>query len=419
MGYKVKYDVGTNFDGALLSVIESFNGNGQFDCIFGKLKTDMFGGGRSSMILPELTLEQLRGHVDLAHQKGLKFNYLMNPYCLANKEVFPEDHREIIAFLDQIAALGVDGVTVNSPLLCTMVKRRHPRLEITIGLYSSIFTPKQVVEWRELGADVLTLAHALNREFPMLEAMMETAKEVGMKLRLIANNICLRDCAYKTFHGTELAHSSQRNEKGSEFVVDYCTIQCTRNKLLSPEKVLASEWIRPEDVVYYEELCDKVGFEGLSIKLLDRIKSTEFLARVVKAYAERSYPGNLLDIMSFPGEGLIKHSLERNIANTMKFRFNPMAMVRMGTFFALPKLKLDNAKLDGFLERFAKGFSCTDKICTGRKDSVEEFSGNCGYCLHWADKALSWDNSQLAEWEANADLLLESMKDSSMFTFPV
>lgn len=416
--YRVKYDVGTNFDPDLIGIIDSHNASGEFETVFGKLRSDCFGGGRSSMILPDLSLEELGAHIKLAHSKKLRFNYLMNPYCLGNREVFPDTHREILAFIDNIVDLEADGVTVNSPFLCSLIKNRHPSLEVTIGLYSSIFTPKQVVEWKDLGADVLTLGHALNRDFPLLEAMMRVAKDIGIGLRLIANNICLRDCAYKTFHGTELSHSSQANEKGAEFVVDYCVIQCTAHKLMNPERLIASEWIRPEDVTHYEELCDKVGYDRLSIKLLDRIKTTQFIARVVKAYAERSYSGNLLDIMSFPGEQKIKNTLEKNIAQTIKHKFNPVEMTRMGRFFALPKVHVDNTKLDGFIDHFMAGNSCAERLCHGSGGSaVGTNSDGCAYCQQWAKRTVTIEDSELDEWKANANQLLESIKTSKLFTF--
>ncbi len=414
--FKVKYDVGTNFDPTLLDTIVEHNADGSFTTVFGKLKVDTFGGGRSSMILPDLTMDELKAYVDLVHSKGLHFNYLMNPYCIGNKDSFPSTHQELLAFIDQIAEMGVDGVTVNSPQICATIKRRHPQLEITIGLYTSIFTNKQVLEWKEIGADVLTVGHCLNRDFPLLESMLRLAKDIDIGIRLIANNICLRDCAYKTFHGTELAHSSQKNEKGAEFIIDYCVIQCTTRKLMNLEKLMASEWIRPEDVVAYERLCDKVGYDRLSIKLLDRIKSTEFIARVVKAYAERSYEGNLLDIMSYPGESKIKRSLEQNIATTMKYKFNPMDMMRMRGFFQLPDIYLDNKKLDGFLAPFINGYSCSERVCSSRDPDAEGVPGGCKYCAQWAEKAIVVDHDAVKEWGENAAQLIDSIQSSSIFT---
>ena len=53
-----------------------------------------------------------------------------------------------------------------------------------------------------------------------------------------------------------------------------------------------SDWVRPEDVHHYEELCNKTG-KNLTLKLTDRARTTDWLTEVVKAYAEKSYNGNL------------------------------------------------------------------------------------------------------------------------------
>lgn len=48
------FDVGTNFDKNLINVIAENNKNNQFSSVFGKLKTDFLGGGRSSAFCPIL-----------------------------------------------------------------------------------------------------------------------------------------------------------------------------------------------------------------------------------------------------------------------------------------------------------------------------------------------------------------------------
>lgn len=412
---KISYDVASNFDRELIEVVHRHNQRGEFETLFGKLRQDFFGGGRSSQTLPEISLQDLDAYIKHCHERNLKFNYLMNPVCSSNHEVFPQDHQEMLRFIDQIVGMGIDGVTVNSPLLCSLIKRRHPKIEITIGLYAWVFTIKQVYEWKKLGADVITLGFSVTRDFPLLEAMMKLAGRIGVQLRLIANNGCLKDCTYKNSHATELAHSSQLAQKGAEFFVDYNMLQCNYNKMSYPDRLISSDWIRPEDVNVYEELCRKVGFDRLSIKLLDRWKSTEFLARVVHAYASRSFDGNLLDLMSFPKEGKVKYSFEQNVHYTLKYGFNPADMMRMSTYFKFPAVHVDNKKLKGFLQPFARGFTCNDKACWG-SPLIKEGSGKaCRYCKEWADKAITVEEEGMKAWRENAEALLESIKTSHMF----
>lgn len=411
----IAYDMATNFDPELIEIIHRHNQNRIFQTMFGKLRQDFFGGDRSSITLPDITLKDLGSYIEKCHARNIKFNYLMNPVCTSNRLVFPDDHKEMLQFIDKIVELGIDGVTLTSPLLCSIFQRRHPNIEITVGLYAWVFTIKQIMEWKNLGAHVVTLGSNVTRDFPLLEAMMKLAKKISVKLRLIANNGCLKDCTYKNSHSGELAHSSQPQEKGSEFFVDYNMLQCNYIKMTSPDRFISSDWIRPEDVGLYEALCEKNDFRDLSIKLLDNWKSTQFLSRVIESYANGSFEGNLIDLLSFPREGAVKYTFEENVRLATKYEFNPMAMMRMGEYFNFPNVFIDNKKLNGFLEPFSKGMTCNDKICYGSPVVKEHCDQVCRYCKDWAEKAITLDEKQVTQWRSNAEALLESMKTSEIF----
>jgi collagenase-like PrtC family protease len=413
--YRATFTVGTNLDPALIDVIDRYNADGSFKSIFGKLKSDFFGGGRSSMGLAHVSKDQLKAHIDAAHAKKLGFNYLMNPACLGNKEVDPDDHREMLRCIDEVVEMGVDGITLNSPLLCSILKRRHPKVEIVIGLYAAVYTPKHLVEWKELGAQVFTLSTFLNRDFERLERMLTVARQLGVGVRLIANNLCVPDGACGFYHAAELSHSSQSKEKGADFVLDYSLIHCTTSKITNPEKLIASEWIRPEDIVHYEELCRKVDFRGLGIKLVDRVKSTNAIERIVKAYVERSYEGNLLDILTYIGEQAVNSTEKQGFEWTKKYGFNPMKMVKLDRFFSPPKIFIDNKKLDGLIDRFVKGHSCSRQVCASLGASAKDIPGSCTYCKHWAEEAISFDDANVRPWLANAAEVIDSVRTGTMF----
>ena len=51
--------------------------------IYGKLAADFVGGGRPSFMLPHISKRHLEKHVEKIHKNGLKFNYLLNAFCMA------------------------------------------------------------------------------------------------------------------------------------------------------------------------------------------------------------------------------------------------------------------------------------------------------------------------------------------------
>lgn len=149
------FDVGTNFDKNLINVIAENNKNNQFSSVFGKLKTDFLGGGRSSAFLPDITMEELRDYIELCHKNKLEFNYLINAMCMENKELEADSHFKIIELLKELDKIGVDAITITSPYLCELIKTQFPRFKVTVGLYAYAFDLNHIKRWIELGADTM------------------------------------------------------------------------------------------------------------------------------------------------------------------------------------------------------------------------------------------------------------------------
>jgi collagenase-like PrtC family protease len=421
--YKMRFDLATNFDPNLIAFVNERNAEGAVSCVFGKLRSDVLGGGRNAPSLPKVSMKELRDHVALCHQSNLKFNYLLNPLCLDNREISVRGHRKLLRFIGELADIGVDGVTINSPFLCRLIRKQFPRFEITIGYHSGIGSIQQVKYWEELGADVLTLTHSVNRNFPLLTSLLAYTKRSGPRLRLIANNVCLRECPFKLSHGTSNAHASQSGHGSSGFFIDYNLLNCTYRKIANPANLIASEWIRPEDITYYEALCQKTGNHKLSIKLLERTKKTAFLTRVVQAYLDRSYDGNLLEIMAWPDYQGTDFKILPAVWNAMKGGYNLREIGKFMGFFRVPPIVIENKKLDGFLEKFITDGDCARKICNG-VDCLTEEPGHeqagsigCGYCQQWVRKAVRYDPDEVNAWLRQAEESMEIIHESRLFYF--
>ena len=117
-------------------------------------------------------------------------------------------------------------------------------------------------------------------------------------MRVIANAICLHGCPFLISHGAGQAHASQEGHASCGAYLDCNAFMCMLLKFRAPYRLIASDWIRPEDAHYYEELCDRVGYKRFSLKLLERTRDTAFLCRVVEAYVDERYDGNLIDILA-------------------------------------------------------------------------------------------------------------------------
>jgi hypothetical protein len=154
-------------------------------------------------------------------------------------------------------------------------------------------------------------------------------------------------------------------------------VLCRAQRLKEPVNFIRAEWIRPEDIGFYEAL----GLE--SIKLIDRRLPTEALLKIITAYLKRSYPGNLADLLpAFSGRSFNLHNGWLNKLLGMGNFFSVDFFNSLKYFNLLSKLEIfiDNSRLDGFLKHLPE--TCDFVSC-----------GSCGYCRAAADQAVKIDKN--------------------------
>jgi collagenase-like PrtC family protease len=407
----MRLSVATNFDPELVEQCRDY----PVTELFGKLQTDAVGGGRAPYQLGKISRRQLSDHVRHVRDSGFAFNYLLNASCMGNREITRKGQKEINKLLDWINDIGVTAVTVASPFMLQMIKARHPHLKVRISVFGGVDRVRKAQMWEELGADCIVLDSILvNRE---LETLREIRKAVKCDLELMANNNCLTGCAMSPMHMNTLAHAGQAWHENKGFFIDWCFLKCTEMKLRNPVNYIRSEWIRPEDLPLYEEM----GYD--LFKLAERDIPTEMMMLRVKAYSERHYDGNLLDLIQAYGFKGVKenHSYYKHgLGWLLRFILrpslaNPLRMLPLKRLAELrgmtrpiegkPPVYIDNRALDGFMERF-KTTSCVEVDC-------EE----CRWCHEFAAKAITIDETSRAAALQTYEELFASLNGGSMWCY--
>jgi collagenase-like PrtC family protease len=345
--------------------------------IFGKLLNDNIGGGRSSLTFQPVSKRNLIDSVNEAHKFKIKFNYLLNGSTLNGLEQTRSGQKKIHNQLEFLSKNCIDGVTVASPYLLRLIKKQYPCFETKISAFAAIDHPEKAKQWFDMGADVLCIsAISCNRDFKKLEAIRNAVK---CELQLIVNSTCLSNCSYELTHMNMLTNSSRAGDMNKGFCFDYCLIHCMGKRLSSPTKYIKSIWIRPEDLKQYED----IGYD--SFKILERSSPAGLLLKRVKAYAERSFDGNLLELVA--PIALIKKEQKAGFFHRMHMFYKMIkpgkikisSLVSYKKFmegmiiddFSLDKspIYIDNKHLNDFLSDFRK-IGCSEIMdCKG-----------CGFC---------------------------------------
>lgn len=387
----MRLSVGTNFDDRLLENLDAT----LVTNVYGKLTEDIIGGGRPSFALPKVDVDRVRTHIELCHKKGIEFNYLLNSVCMDNMELTSNMNHQIMEFLDILEEWKVDWVTVTIPYLIELVKKRLPRVKVSVSSFAHVDSIQRAKHYEQLGVDEITPPESYNRNFEFLETLR---KSVNMDIRLIATNDCLISCPFSHQHPVYQSHASQSNHIAGGFAFDYCLLRCTYEKLKDPAQFIKACWIRPEDIKVYEE----IGYDNF--KITERLKKTDHILKTVRAYENRKWDGNLAEILN------VRMSEEDYVFPNFEYVDKPefADFSKMTESFRLlfkNKVVIDNNKLDGFIDFFRnKKINCLETDCD-----------SCNYCKKVARDAVMINSNMREEGIQDFEKLFDSLQTGEFF----
>jgi collagenase-like PrtC family protease len=390
----VRLTLPTNWDAELLDGVSQIP---EVTSLYGKLPFDLVGGGRAGSVLPPVAWDRAAAHIRAVRDRGLSFCYLLNAPCLGNLEQTRQGKSELLLLVRQLADMGVDTVSIANLALVSLVRRNFPDLRIRGSVLSWPTNLARLKFQESLGVDPLILPYSeFSRDFDML-GRVRSGLSCG--LQLFANISCIYHCHYLAEHACSVGHASQANAttRNAYAVLDAYLWRCTQRRLLHPELFLTSRWIRPEDIGTYEAL----GYD--EFKIIDRSRSTPWLLRAARAYAQRRYEGNLLDIVSLEmfgdakgfHEGLEEQSLERMRRAGAEARRVMLGMLKLRQRLFALDVTIDNGALAGFLDGFHE-IRCAETFCE-----------QCRYCHGYAERAVRFDREEAARLAADIERLLE------------
>lgn len=140
----------------------------------------------------------------------------------------------------------------------------------------------------------ITVDRDLNRRPAKLASLSIAIRRCWsmLKIEFLANEGCLIHCPFRSTHEALIAATNNAIRSDSHFDTQRLNrdLACQRQLTQFPHRILASPFIRPEDVCRYAGSADL-------IKVCGRTLGAGFLERSVEAYGQCRYRGNLLDLL--------------------------------------------------------------------------------------------------------------------------
>lgn len=255
--------------------------------------------GRSSLINRRGSIDwegqnELISDLKLFRTLGLKLDLLFNGNCYGKNAMSKYLENNIASILDYLEETvgGADIVTTTSPAIAHIIKQRYSNVEVRASVNMRIGTVKGMKYVAHL-FDSFYVQREYNRDFNQIEELLEWTRANGKKLLMLANSGCMNFCSGQTFHDNMVAHGSEIEEIDN--IQNWNPNMCWKS-LMDQENwvsVLQNSWIRPEDLINYEEYFT-------TVKLATRMHALPGM--VIQAYTSGKHYGNLLDLFE-PGYG--------------------------------------------------------------------------------------------------------------------
>ncbi len=246
--------------------------------MYGTISSEHIPHGRAKTVTTQVTRERALEIKRKLDENGIRFAYLIN--APVSEDLFEVLGEELEWIVNDFKA---DSITVSSFEFMKFIRSRYPELSINVSTITGVKNVEDIKKYLSVRPAKIVTHHDVNRNFEDLKEMISFTKEHNIKLEIMLNESCLRRCKNRKNHYDTL---------GKECDDRTFHIGCNSIKVTHPYQLIMANYIRPEDVNYYEEL----GIE--LFKVTGRSKPIGWLEEVVKAYLNRNYEGNIMNLLA-------------------------------------------------------------------------------------------------------------------------
>lgn len=348
------YKLGTNFDFDLLNLVNETNqkhDNAKITEMYGSIRKHADLAARPDFRLPDITFDTLKKYVKQCNDYNIIFNYTFNSInpCESKRNLY-NNIGYIKHFVRYLINIGVSRFTVANPMLLEIIRSEDNNIPIEVSTIAHIDTITQIKFYKDTyNVDKICCNLNKNRDFEWLRRAAEYCNNNNILLELMVNEFCgvgaksyATHCIYRD--SCYICHSTNKSRTDALLYNEYPMNRCTLSRNTSPVNWLRVKFIRPEDIHYYNEI-------GIyNFKITGRTASKDYLEKMLNAYLNESFEGNLLNL------------------------WKPLESIAQGKAENFAVTNIDNKKLNGFLDKWAYSKHCCDyEVCGETCTYCEDF----------------------------------------------
>lgn len=224
------------------------------------------------------SLEDLKEGVYYAHERGVKV------YVTVNIIPHNEDLKNLPEYLKTIHEIGVDAVIVSDPGTFLIVKETVPDMEIHISTQANNTNYMTVKFWSDLGASRIILARELN--FNEIKEIRANAPD-GIELEAFVHGaMCMAYSGRCLLSNYMTGRNANMGECAQPCRWKYNLVEEKRPgeyiQVIEDEK--GTYFMNSKDLCMIEYIPEIIESGITSLKIEGRMKTTYYVAMVVKAY---------------------------------------------------------------------------------------------------------------------------------------
>ncbi|MHB1125426.1 MAG: peptidase U32 family protein [Bacillota bacterium] len=221
---------------------------------------------------------EMRQGIAYAHTHGVKV------YAAVN--IFPrnDDLEDLPAYLEDLAAAGVDGLIVADPGVILLAREKVPHLSVHLSTQSNNLNWASAAFWEQVGVKRIVLARELS-----LEEIGDIRRRVNVELEVFIHGaMCISYSGRCLLSNYLSGRDANLGECSHPCRWRYYLMEENRPGEYFPieEDEQGSYILNSRDLCMIEHIPDLVGAGVRSFKIEGRIKSPHYVATVVKAYRQ-------------------------------------------------------------------------------------------------------------------------------------